>query len=200
MLGAMDGQEPLIPALRRATCARVATLDELMGPRCALDLGRYDRVLQALESFLSVWEPAVKAALPPHLQPWFQERSRSQLARRDLEILDVMRLPSCLASRVDIETVAHAFGSLFVLESATQGAPAVAKALLREHGINAATGGAYFHAFGPFTSAMWRDYEQQVESWARDGLDRGQAIDAAMRTFDALQETFRTVCDEPISA
>ena len=191
---------PLIPELRRATSARLAALDELMGPQCARDLGHYDRVLQALEAFLSVWEPAVKAALPPHLQPWFKERSRSQLARRDLEILDVMPSPSCLASRVDIATVADAFGSLFVLESATQGAPAVAKALQHHHGINAVNGGSYFQAFGTFTSAMWRDYEQLVESWASDGLDRGQATGAAMRTFDALEETFRTVCDEPISA
>ena len=200
MLGTMDAHDPLIPALRHATSARLTVLDALLGPQCTLDPGRYERVLQALEAFLSVWEPAVKVALPPYLQPWFQERSRSQLARRDLEILDVMPVPSCLASRVEIATVAEAFGSLFVMESATQGAPDVAKALLQKHGVNAASGGAYFHAFGRFTCAMWRDYEQLVESWARDGLDRGQAIDAAIRTFDALEETFRTVCDEPISA
>ena len=76
-----------LAALREATGPAHEAIDRQLQLGADLTLDRYVRILQGFEGFLSAWEPAVAAVLPPEQRAWFSGRSRLAFVRQDLAAL-----------------------------------------------------------------------------------------------------------------
>lgn len=188
-------------ALRQATAdshARIEALLQLGGP---FDRSHYDVVLQGFETFLGGWEPLVRGWLPEDAQDWFDEGRRVPLVRQDLHVLDLDPVPADAAVLPDLASEAAAWGSLYVLEGSALGAQLIAQGLQRRLGIGADNGGAYFNGCGRGTAARWRQYRERADAaLAGDEQATAEAAAAAVRTFDALIDTFRELLDDRAAA
>ncbi len=166
---------------------------------------RYVQALQGFEMLLTVWEPRVLRALPDRLHEWLASRSRYALARSDLEHLDcapiaeVELLERCAAyiRRIDLASVAAAFGSIYVLEGSRLGGQVIARAA-REAVDIGARGATYFAGSGSATALHWREFLALLEAEiASDAESHAAASNSARQTFDALIGIFTALRDAP---
>ncbi len=190
-----------LAALRHATAAHHARIEALLGLGGPFGRAHYGLVLQGFGAFLEAWEPRIAKALPDAAGAWFEHGRRAGLVRQDLRVLG---LPWPAAGAAVVPAIAgapQAWGSLYVLEGSALGGQLIAAGLQRRLGIEAHNGGAYFNGCGKATAARWREYRQLAEA-ALQGRPRDEAaaVDAAVRTFDALIATFRMLLDERAAA
>ena len=193
-----QGRETL-GALRSATSAAHARIESVLALEAPFSLSHYVRILQGFHSFLSAWEPALAAALPESLAPWFDARRRGPLVARDLRALRLPP-PPATAFAPALAGVAAAWGSLYVLEGSALGGQVIAQRVRRWHGIGPQDGAAYFCGWGARTGPMWREFQQLLEQEVADAPSRQAACAAAVATFDALTATFEACLHEPAAA
>lgn len=189
---------PGIAALRRATADRHAAIEALLRLDETVARPRYELILTGFESFLSAWEPRVRAALPEALRPWFDGRSRLAFARQDLRALGLRPLPPARAAlaTLDLPDAAAAFGTLYVLEGSALGGQVIARRLTSTLGLDGGHGAAYFAGWGSDTGGMWREFRERLETQLDGDAGRHSAGRAARQTFDALIAHF-TACLRP---
>src|SRR5262245_27377326 len=142
-----------------------------------------------LGKFLGFYEP-VEEALEATFN-WsainfnFTSRKKTPLLMRDLHSLgieDTLLLPRCKTLPA-LDTLAHAFGCLYVFESATLGWGIVLNHMTRTLGVSRRDGGAFFNSYGDRVVAMWHDFAQQLRAYAsRPDLEEA-VIRAAIDTL-----------------
>jgi heme oxygenase len=192
-----SGGAPALAALRAATARHHDALDALLHLQDGCDRPRYVRLLQGFEAFVRDWEPLMVRALGPSRLPrWAGGRSVA-LLQADLRALGAAPLPWA-APMPCLDTPARALGSLYVLEGSALGGQVLAPALRLRPGVDAATGGAWFHGLGGASGARWR----AIRDWLGQELDpaplaTAQAADAAAATFACLHATFHALLDAP---
>ena len=190
-----------LAALRQATAGHHARIESLIGLGGPFGRHHYGRVLQGFGAFLHGWEPAVARALPRPLLPWFARGRRAFLIDRDLAVLGLPMTGPGLAVVPALADRAEALGSLYVMEGSALGGQLIAASLRHRLQIDADNGGAYFNGCGSGTAARWREYRQLAQSYLdEDARARAKAVDAAVRTFDALIATFEVLLDERAAA
>ncbi len=193
-------QESLIDQLRRATAARHAEVEAVLGLDAPIDLATYARMLGAFDAFLSWWEPNLQQALPEPMRPWFARRCRGAMLRRDLCALSQARMPSRVSDGFALRDFSAALGSLYVLEGSALGGQVIAREMYRQHGLDCGNGAAYFNGWGARTGPMWTEFKAILEHHDAQGVDRQAACDGAIGTFDALIATFTQVLNAASTA
>lgn len=195
----------VLGSLRRATKERHRALEALDTLSMPLRLDRYLQALRGFEMLLSRWEPRVLLALPERLHVWLASRSRYALARSDLEHLDcspatdvdLLELCSAHVRRIDLASVAAAFGSLYVLEGSCLGGQVIAQAAHEAVDIGA-RGATYFTGSGSATASHWREFLALLDAEiANDAASHAAASNAAQQTFDALIGIFTALRNAP---
>jgi heme oxygenase len=154
----------------------------------------FDDYRRLLGKFLGFYEP-VEEALEATFN-WsainfdFTSRKKTPLLMRDLHSLgieDTLLLPRCKTLPA-LDTLAHAFGCLYVFESATLGWGIVLNHLIRTLGVSRRDGGAFFNSYGDRVVAMWHDFAQQIRAYAsRSDLEEA-VIRAAIDTLVHLDQ------------
>lgn len=127
-------------------------------------------------------ETAAEVGCGLALRPRAHELARD-LSALGLSAADVDALPRCAVLPV-FERREHVVGSLYVIEGSRLGGRIVARALIDRLGIDAATGGAYFHGDGD-VGARWRE----VLAW----LEREAEVCLADQVIAAARDTFATL-------
>jgi heme oxygenase len=197
----VSSTQDTLASLRQATAGHHARIESLIGLGGPFGRHHYGRVLQGFGAFLHGWEPAVARALPRPLLPWFARGRRAFLIDRDLTVLGLPMPGRGIAVVPELADRAEALGSLYVMEGSALGGQLIAASLRHRLRIDAENGGAYFNGCGSGTAARWREYRQLAQSYLDDDARaRGRAVDAAVRTFDALICTFETLLDERAAA
>ena len=145
----------------------------------------YDDYRRLLGKFLGFYEPAEEALQATF--NWsainfdFKSRKKTPLLMRDLHSLgieDTLLLPRC-KTLPTLDTLAQAFGCLYVFESATLGWGIVLKHLSRTMGVTRDDGGSFFNSYGDRVVAMWHDFAQQLRAYAsRPDLEEAVIISA----------------------
>jgi heme oxygenase len=145
----------------------------------------FDDYRRVLGKFLGFYEPAEEALEATF--NWsainfdFRSRKKTPLLMRDLHSLgieDTLLLPRCKTLPA-LDTLAQAFGCLYVFESATLGWGIVLKHLGRTLGVTRDDGGSFFNSYGDRVVAMWHDFAQQLRSYAsRPDLEEAVIIAA----------------------
>jgi len=174
----------------------------------------FDDYRRLLGKFLGFYEP-VEEALEATFD-WraisfnFTSRKKAPLLMRDLHSLgieDTLVLPRCKTLPA-LDTLAHAFGCLYVFESATLGWGIVLNHLTRTLGVSRKDGGAFFNSYGDRVVAMWHDFAQQLRAYAsrpdleeaviRSAIDTLVHLDHWMAGSPAAVASAEQVEDPPV--
>jgi len=132
----------------------------------------FDDYRRLLGKFLGFYEPAEEVLEATF--NWgainfdFTSRKKTPLLMRDLHSLgieDTLLLPRCKTLPA-LDTLAQAFGCLYVFESATLGWGIVLKHLSRTLGVTRDDGGSFFNSYGDRVVAMWHDFAQQLRAYS----------------------------------
>lgn len=179
----------LLEALRAGTRQAHERLEQatgLLDPE--LDPMHYVQVLARLLDVTEPLEAAVAAQVPPHLQAFWAERRKAHLLDDDLAYWAQAGVAAAAPRAVKLpalDNLAHAFGTMYVLEGATLGGAVIAPHVERRLGLAPGAGTRYFRAYGGAASRMWRDFRFAL---ARE-VDASQAVAvvaAASDTFEAF--------------
>jgi heme oxygenase (biliverdin-IX-beta and delta-forming) len=181
----------LLAELRAATRPQHDRIERLLALDMPMPLSRYAAIVAGFHRFLRGWESELRAALPPRLHGWLDERRRAGFAAADLAFLGVRPVdapaPRCLPEA----SLPAAFGSLYVIEGSALGGQVVTRWLKHHLGLEPGGGASYFHGHGERTGAMWRDFRLlAVAEVGDDTAARRTACHAAQRTFQALLDDF----------
>jgi len=173
-----------------------AALDLLHPELSATDYRRH------LEAFFGMYAP-LEAALSA-VVGWNEHgidlsaRCKTKLLRADLVSLGVAdpdALPMCQALP-SLQTIATAFGSLYVLEGASLGGQLISRHVEKRFGYTAAHGAQYFNGYGARTGPMWMSFREAVNACGREPGPRDDMIAGALATFVA----FRQWCESRAAA
>lgn len=160
--------------------ARMPVLDP------GLPLPGYARLLRQLQAVVEPLEAQLRErGLPAAFA--LDRRLKAPLLARDLAALPAA--PRLSPSRVRLPGLPEALGALYVLEGSTLGGRVIGRHL-RGRGLTPERGGAYFHAYGPDTGAMWRSFGEAMNGWEGDPE---RVIAGANLTFGAFAEALRPV-------
>jgi len=117
------------------------------------------------------------------------ERRKTSLLESDLRVIGVDApdwLPVCRdLPRVD--SVAAAFGCLYVTEGATLGGQVISRHVRQTLGVTPETGGRFFHGYGDRTGVMWQTFRTALAAFATTQDTQDQVAAAAVQTFRTLR-------------
>lgn len=186
----------ILSRLKEATRPQHSALED------RVDVGRragtiegYKGLLARFHGFYAPVEAAL-AAIPG----WeaagidLSERMKTSLIRQDLTALglsdaDIAALPRC----EDIpawESLAGAFGTLYVLEGATLGGQVIRRQVEQSLGIDRERGCAFFGSYGDRVGPMWKSFGEALTNYATTGDRQEDAIRAATSTFEKFDRWF----------
>jgi heme oxygenase len=181
---------PLLDRLRKETAAvhaRVEAVLDLLSP--ALDIGRYCRIVQAMQAAWVPLEAALRQHCPPQYSELWRDRERAHRLEEDLAFLG--RLQD--AQFTGAATVPHLaessvwLGALYVTEGSTLGGQVISRYLERRFGWSQGRGYSFFLGYGPRTGERWRQVMEVLES---PGLNGNQVIRGAHQIFSYLELCF----------
>jgi heme oxygenase len=122
----------------------------------------------------------------------YDSRRKLPLLARDLVALGAE--PESMSQLSRCEAVpacpdaASAFGCLYVLEGATLGGRTLLPVVQERLGLSAGHGAAFLASYGADVSAMWQRFGAALDAWCCVPERQMRAADAAVATFDALQD------------
>ncbi|ACO47780.1 putative heme oxygenase (plasmid) [Deinococcus deserti VCD115] len=152
-----------------------------------LTVSAYARLLTQVYSVVQPLEAGLQSLPLPEAFD-LPARLKTPLLIQDLDAVSEPRpapLPPLLP-----EGVPEALGVLYVLEGSTLGGQVIGRHLNRALGLTPGTGGAYFHAYGARTGAMWKAFAQAMnQSVASHEEDR--VVDGARVAFGAFQRVLQ---------
>jgi heme oxygenase len=146
-----------------------------------------------LEAFYGLYSPCESAveAFAPQLVPWLPDvllRLRKSALERDLQVLgniSPQTLP--LASVSPLQTVAQAFGCLYVLEGSTLGGQVISRHIGATLGFSPGNGCSFFSGDGADTGRMWTLFRKAVEGYsAAHPNDDDEIVLSAIHTFETF--------------
>ncbi len=124
--------------------------------------------------------------------PDLDRRLKTALLEADLIVLGVAAeeltlIQSCQAIP-KVDSVASAFGCLYVLEGSTLGGQFLYRHFSQSLGIRRHNGGGFFHGYGDETEAMWRTFGEGLAAAVSNfgGLENA-VVASAQATFDSLE-------------
>ena len=189
--GVIDPDAPLLTRLRTETHAEHTALDN------ALDLTGHaltiDRYRRTLERFYGYYRP-LEASLDT-VSGWAErgldlaERRKTPLLAADLLALGVgPELPRSCDDVPRIDSLAAAFGIVYVIEGASLGGQLISRHIRQTLGVTLETGGLFFHGYGERTGVMWKGFRAAAVSFVTTPDEEALAIAAALQTFRTLRD------------
>ncbi len=158
----------------------------------AADLTRAE--YEAVIGHLAIRYAAAEAALAPWTDALaaygldLGVRRKAPLLRRDVAALGADLPPAEIAAQ-SVPTLAHAFGTLYVLEGATLGGQLLRRRVESTLGLTPATGLAFLTAYGPKVGAMWRAFVDSLDRFDA-ALGAGSRVAAHADALAGAQAAF----------
>jgi heme oxygenase (biliverdin-IX-beta and delta-forming) len=157
-----------------------------------IEIADYRRLLGRVYGFHRPFEAAAcEVAATSGFDFDVEGRARTPALLADLTALGLD--PETIA-RLPLWTPSYSFasegallGALYVLEGSTLGGAQIARALEGIVGDEAADGRRFFLGHGDKRGSMWRDFLVRLESLSEDAKNSGEAIDAAVATFEGFE-------------
>jgi heme oxygenase len=119
--------------------------------------------------------------------PDISTRWKSPFLRDDLAALSVTQPHARLTSPPQIQSVASAFGCLYVLEGSTLGGQILSRQILDQLGFTPEYGCQFFSSYGPRVYEMWKIFGQKAEAFClANEKDRTEILESAAKTFDCF--------------
>ncbi|HEY9854886.1 MAG TPA: biliverdin-producing heme oxygenase [Stenomitos sp.] len=196
MLSARHASEDVImrAMLRRATHSLHQSVERRLASLLQRDsLDGYRALLLTYYGFMPPLEDQVFRILGHGAFPHgYELRPRGPLLARDLRALGLSEGVLAAVARCPdiprIETKHQALGCLYVLEGSTLGGQFLYRHFEAKLPITPTAGGSYLYGDGPETAIRWRRFISVLDAEPATETARNAAIDAACRTFRALED------------
>ena len=120
----------------------------------------------------------------------FTERLKTKFLEQDLAALqmnsgEIADAPDCrFLPRTD--TLASAWGVLYVLEGSTLGGQILSRRLRDALGLETSSGARFLNPYGERTGSMWKGFAGALSGWSRSESSDSQVVLAAQQTFTTL--------------
>jgi heme oxygenase (biliverdin-IX-beta and delta-forming) len=163
--------------------ARVETRLDLASPTVTLRT-----YTEALRSLLWAYS-ALEDGLEPHICALAQMgigvpiQRRARRIRRDLAVLGVEISNRSVVAAPEVDGVAAALGSMYVMEGAALGGAVIRRNVLSVLKIDVDSGGSFFAGDGEDIGARWKAFCIGLEIGLRDASLVRRAVDSAVATF-----------------
>ena len=163
----------------------------------AVTVAEYTHALAIYHGFYAPLEAKLAAATDwAALGFDWAARRKTPLLERDLRALGVSalalaELPQC-PDLPELPDLAHALGSMYVLEGATLGGQLMARHMQTHLGLSAEHGCAFFNSYGAALGPMWKGFKAFLEGQQFTPHDADAVIHAAGQTYDAMRGWFVT--------
>ncbi len=178
-----------VTKLRAATAAdhdAVESSMPLMGPH--LDRNAYTAVLLQLRPLIAAWETLLHEQAPPILKPLVEPRCRLALLDQDLVALGAHPAPSVAPHLPSLNTSAHLYGAMYVMEGSRLGGQFIARHIDSLFPEVHAT--RYFRGFDSRTGPMWKEFLHLLEEQVPD-QDTDDVIAGARLMFKTFGDWMR---------
>lgn len=155
--------------------------------------------IEVLARFYGFLKPLETELLRMSWHGWgeyFNGRVKTELLERDLtqmgtDVEAMSRIPLCTELPA-CDRLSGCMGILYVIEGSTLGGQRIAAAVKKSLGIEAGSGGAYFHGYGSSTGTMWKETCRVLEEYGQGPeTERAETVAAASDTFDKLNRWFQ---------
>ena len=152
----------------------------------------YKTLLTKFYRFYAAIEPKVAANDLQSAGFDFSARRKIPLLEKDLKALGIFEeAQSSLWNDLPaLDTLAAAFGSLYVMEGATLGGQVIMRHLKQHLDITPENGGAFFNSYGAQVGPMWKEFCTIATEFAEKNGDDETIINAARETFDSFAKCF----------
>lgn len=121
-------------------------------------------------------------------------RNKTAMLEKDLAALgtiDSVRAMPQWTGGPEIDSLAEAFGSIYVMEGATLGGQVITRQLKENLGITVENGGAFFNSYGKEVGPMWKAFGAAITAYAEKHPDEDDTIVVSARdTFDGFKRCF----------
>ena len=146
------------------------------------DWASYTRFLVGLHSVYAPLERSVSACTATRVAiPDWDSREKTQWLAEDLRDLGVACAPE---TDIRVAGVEDVLGSVYVMEGATLGGAVI---LHEMGGLGVSPPHRFFFGYGALRAAMWSAFRTQVAAIEATDLDRPLVVEAAERTFRAVE-------------
>jgi len=157
-----------------------------------LQLSQYISYLKTMYAFVKPFERNYYPVLTS-VFPNIKERSRIAALESDLLQLGLsteeLAAIELLQFQADI-ALPEAVGAMYVLEGSTLGGRVILKNVDKTLGLDAANGAQYFHGYGAETGPKWKEFLDNLWTFAAGSDEQEQIFKGAQRTFSALHGLF----------
>ncbi len=155
----------------------------------------YQKILRVFYGYFYPLETALEPfQLADNYLPDYGSRRKAAMIRQDLHTLQHNApedtLPLC-AELPSIQSMAQAFGCLYVMEGSTLGGKIIAKSLEKNLGLSAVHGASFFHGYGPDTGHKWKTFQQSLVRFNQDFQKEQEIVEAANETFYYFENWIR---------
>lgn len=147
----------------------------------------YADVLKKFYAYFVVVEQAIAPFITSSTLPDRDQRRDSSYLKIDIEELGatVDELPTAVAPT--IQTLAQAFGALYVLEGSIMGGPYIVQ-MLQKYGLS--KGFNFFSGYGENSGQMWQAFASVFNAIPQNEADEQAMLLAADETFTRFNELF----------
>jgi len=129
----------------------------------------------------------------------FELRRKLPLLEADLKslgIFDKVKGTAKFTGIPRLDTLARAFGSVYVMEGATLGGQLIVRQIKESLGLQPESGGSFFYSYGPNVGPMWKQFGAAITEFAEKADRDDEIIEGARDTFDS----FRSCLSESVAA
>jgi heme oxygenase len=162
-------------------------------------LDDYKELITKFYLFYSAIEPSLPAdELKEH---GFDLESRRKLPslERDLGALAILHTENGTKVETPIfDSVAKAFGAVYVLEGATLGGQVITRHLSSSIGVTSETGGSFFYSYGPNVGPMWKEFGATITAYSDANGQDDLIVQGAKETFDSFRRFFEQASEATV--
>lgn len=147
----------------------------------------YKSLLEKFYRFYSAIEPKIAAVDIGSFGLDFDKRRKTALLKNDLKNVDGKTGMTEWTDLPIVDSLAQAFGCLYVLEGATLGGQVITRHLKEHLKLTPENGGSFFNSYGSEVGSMWKAFGEATTKFAEENNDDDTIIDAAKGTFDSFR-------------
>lgn len=173
--------------LKNATLTAHQQTESLMMPvlKAIDNTESYARVLKMMYGFYKPVEEQIKAFITVEILPDIEQRHKAVLAKNDV-INSGMPANFVAAGALPvINSIAQAFGALYVLEGSTLGGVYISRMLKQNEALQNVPL-TFFDCYGEYTGFMWNTFKSAMDKTVVSQSDIDLAVHTANETFALL--------------
>ena len=146
----------------------------------------YKRLIDRFRCFYSAYEPTLPVDDLAAAGFDYETRRKLPSLERDAAALGLGEVEK-FDDVPRLDTLARAFGSLYVIEGSTLGGQVISRHLTQHLDLTPENGAAFFSSYGPEVGPMWKRFGEAITKFAEGGEHDDEILKGAVDTFESVR-------------